>query len=127
MLDHCVSQECSDTFQNAYHGASGDMKIELTRHINPLNQLCVKAFQEYGLPYNVDYNGESQIGVSPVQTNIHNGRRCNAVDAYLRRHLTSGRVKAVTGVTVTRVLIREGEAHGVEYLARGRMHRVLAR
>ncbi|WP_415512550.1 GMC family oxidoreductase [Acetobacter papayae] len=127
MLKHFVAQECSDTFHNAYHGASGDMKIELTRHINPLNQLCVKAFQEYGLPYNVDYNGESQIGVSPVQTNIHNGRRCNAVDAYLRRHLKSGRVKAVTGVTVTRVLIREGEAYGVEYLASGRKHRVLAR
>lgn len=126
MLPHFVAQECNDTFHDAYHGIDGTLQVQLTKNINELNQICVKAFQEYGLPYNVDYNGASQIGVSPVQTNISKAKRCSAVDAYLRKHMKSGRVNVVTGATVTRVLIENGKAYGVEYLVKGKYHRLLA-
>ena len=79
----------------------------MPKGINELNQYCLKAFQEYGLPYNPDYNGKSQIGVSPVQSTVGNQRRCSAVDAYLRPHLSSGRVTLLTGKTVVRIFIEK--------------------
>jgi choline dehydrogenase-like flavoprotein len=115
MLPHFIAQERSDTFRNDFHGANGDLHISLTTQINELNRRCLKAFQEYGLPYNADYNGASQIGVSPVQVNVHEGKRWSAVDAYLRRHLKSGRIKLYTNATVTKVLFEGSKASAVEF------------
>ena len=88
--------------------------VQQPKGINTLNQYCLKAFQEYGVPFNPDYNGKSQIGVSPVQSTIGNHRRCSAVDAYLRPHLASGRVTVLTGKTVLRVLLENDRAVGVQ-------------
>ncbi|HVU28796.1 MAG TPA: GMC oxidoreductase [Sphingomicrobium sp.] len=114
MLPEFVAQESNDTFHDEFHGIDGGLAVEQPRGINELNQYCLKAFQEYGLPYNPDYNGRSQIGVSPVQSNVGRQRRCSAVDAYLRPHLASGRVTLLTGRTVTRVILENRRAAGVE-------------
>lgn len=119
MLAHFIAQEDSDIFHNRYHGIDGGLSVTMPAGINKLNTLCLRAFQEYGLPYNADYNGAEQRGTSPVQSTAAHARRCNAVDAHLRRHLDSGRVALLTDRTVVRVLIENGAATGVE-LAHGR-------
>jgi choline dehydrogenase len=114
LLPVFIAQESNDTFHDDFHGIDGGLAVEQPKGINALNQYCLKAFQEYGLPYNPDYNGKSQIGVSPVQSNVGHQRRCSAVDAYLRPHLASGRVNLLTGRTVVRVLLENNRAVGVE-------------
>jgi choline dehydrogenase len=114
MLRHFLAQENNDTFHNEFHNIEGGLAVQLPQGINKLNQYCLKAFQEYGLPYNPDYNGSSQIGVSPVQSTVGDYRRCSAADAYLGRHLRSRRVTLLTNTTVTRVLVAGGVAVGVE-------------
>jgi len=113
------AQERNDTFHDEFHGIGGGLSVEQPRGINRLNQYCLKAFQEYGVPFNPDYNGRSQIGVSPVQSTVGNARRCSAVDAYLRPHLASGRVTLLTGKTVNRILIENNRAVGIELSADG--------
>jgi choline dehydrogenase len=114
LLPVFMAQENNDTFHDEYHGIDGGLAVQLPKGINKLNQYCLKAFQEYGIPYNPDYNGKSQIGVSPVQSTVGNQRRCSAVDAYLRPHLASGRVTLLTGKTVVRVIVEKKRAVGVE-------------
>ena len=114
-----IAQESNDTFHDAFHGINGGLAVQLPKGINELNQYCLKAFQEYGLPYNADYNGRSQIGVSPVQSNVGHQKRCSAVDAYLRPHLASRRVTLLTGKTVIRVLFEDNRAVGVELADNG--------
>jgi choline dehydrogenase len=114
LLPVFMAQEHNDTFHDEYHGINGGLAVQLPKGINELNQYCLKAFQEYGVPYNPDYNGESQIGVSPVQSTVGNHQRCSAVDAYLRPHLASGRVTLLTGKTAVRILIENKRAVGVE-------------
>jgi len=114
MLPHFLAQEGNDLRAGPFHGTEGPLKTRMTPMISDLNALCVRAFQEYGLPFNDDYNGASQRGVSPVQVNIHDGRRCSAVDAYLREHIRSGRVTLITDAFVTKVLFEENRASGVE-------------
>jgi choline dehydrogenase len=107
-----IEQEHSDTFHDAHHGIDGPLSVELPRGINELNQRCMKAFQEYGLPYNPDYNGARQDGVSPVQSNVRDGRRCSAAVAYLNSNVKNGRVTLLTGHTVTAVLMDGKRAVG---------------
>ena len=114
LLPVFIAQESNDTFHDEFHGIDGGLAVEQPKGINPLNQYCLKAFQEYGLPYNPDYNGKSQIGVAPVQSNVGHQRRCSAVDAYLRPHLASGRVTLLIKKTVVRVLLENSRAAGVE-------------
>ncbi|MDB5606656.1 MAG: glucose-methanol-choline oxidoreductase [Bradyrhizobium sp.] len=125
LLPIFMAQEDNDTFHDEYHGINGGLAVQLPKGINKLNQYCLKAFQEYGIPYNPDYNGESQIGVSPVQSTVGNQRRCSAVDAYLRPHLTSGRVTLLTGKTVVRILIENKRAVGIELKDNG-LERIMA-
>ncbi|GAN80358.1 GMC family oxidoreductase [Acidocella aminolytica] len=120
LLPHFIAQECSDTFHNKYHGVDGYLKVSLPRDINELNQGCLKAFQEYGLPYNPDYNGESQSGVSPVQSTVWKSRRCSSADAHLRPALASGRLEVRVKCVVERVVIENGITTGVQYSASGK-------
>jgi choline dehydrogenase-like flavoprotein len=114
-----MAQEDNDTSHDEYHGIDGGLAVQQPKGINTLNQYCLKAFQEYGVAFNPDYNGKSQIGVSPVQSTVGNQRRCSAVDAYLRPHLASGRVTLLTGKTVVRVFIENNRAVGVELSGKG--------
>ncbi|MBR1165098.1 GMC family oxidoreductase N-terminal domain-containing protein [Bradyrhizobium elkanii] len=125
LLPVFMAQERNDTFHDEYHGINGGLAVQLPKGINELNQYCLKAFQEYGIPYNPDYNGESQIGVSPVQSTVGNQRRCSAVDAYLRPHLVSGRVTLLTSTTVVRILIENKRAVGIELKDNG-LERIMA-
>lgn len=126
LLTHFREQEGSDTFSNKYHGTKGGLKISLPRGINPLNAACLTAFQEYGLSYNPDYNGERQRGVSPVQGNYYNGKRYSAAVAFLRPAMESGKIDLKTQATTTRVLIENGRAIGVEYVQKGRAKKIYA-
>lgn len=119
LLPVFMAQENNDTFHDEFHGINGGLSVQLPHGINMLNQYCLKAFQEYGLPYNPDYNGKNQIGVSPVQSTVGNQRRCSAADAYLRPHLASGRVTLLTGKTVVRILVEGKRAVGVELTDKG--------
>jgi choline dehydrogenase-like flavoprotein len=120
LLPVFIAQESNDTFHDGHHGIDGGLSVEQPRGINPLNQYCLKAFQEYGLPFNSDYNGKSQIGASPVQSTTGHHRRCSAVDAHLRPHLESGRVTLLTGRAVARILFDGKRAVGVEFAGNGR-------
>lgn len=113
LLPHFIAQEDNDTLHDEYHGVSGGLSVQFPKGINRLNQAALKAFQEYGLRYNPDYNGESQTGVSPVQSTVGSQRRCSAVDAYLRRHLKTGRVDLFTNRTVSKICFEAKRAVGV--------------
>lgn len=117
MLEHFLAQERHDTLHNKHHEIGGSLAVQMPRSINPLNLLTMKAFQEWGLPYNPDYNGETQHGVSPVQVTINGARRCNAADAHLRRHLESKRVTLRVNARVTRIILDKGRVTGVELLS----------
>jgi choline dehydrogenase-like flavoprotein len=64
-----------------------------------------------------------------VQTRVcqRRGARWSTADAYLRPALRRANVHLRTGATVTKVLIEDGHAVGVEYQSDGRRQRVRAR
>ena len=65
-----------------YRGYSGPLNVEKIPFLTPLGRTFVAAAKEVGLK-EIDYNGESQLGVSLTQSTIHRGQRFTTAKAYL--------------------------------------------
>ncbi len=110
--------EGNEKFSGTYHGTDGPLSVVDQRHPHKLSKAFVQACQEYGIPYNPDFNGASQEGAGLYQTTNREGRRCSAAVGYLRPAKNRRNLTIRTGVTVNRILIENGRAVGVE-IARG--------
>lgn len=87
----------------------------------------VNAAKDLGIPY-VDYNGETQIGVSFLQTSTKNGARVSSNVGYLypfkkRKNLFIRKMSQVTKVLINPVT---KVAYGVQYRKNGHIHDVYA-
>lgn len=97
-----------------YHGTGGPMGVSDIADPHPLSEAFVRSGQEWGLPYNGDFNGAAQYGTGFYQTTTRNGRRCSTAAGYItpahgRRNLT-----VLTGQLVNRILLQGKRAVGVE-------------
>jgi choline dehydrogenase len=127
LLPHFVGMEGNNIFADAYHGADGPLKVSWPPQINSLNLAAIKACQEVGLPFNPDYNGAEQRGVSPVQLTLGNARRCSSAVAFLHPARTRPNLTIRTHALVERLLLDRNRVRGVEFVQLGRRRRVSAR
>jgi len=114
--------EDNDRLNNAMHGIGGPLKVSDTAYTCDISRAFVRAAQAAGLPFNHDFNGGRQLGVGYYQLTAANGRRCSAVDAFLRPVMRDRRLTLQTGAQVARVIVENGRATGVEYTWRGQRH-----
>jgi choline dehydrogenase len=81
---------------------------------NPLVGRFLAAADTLGLPRCADFNGGDPEGFGPRQAAIRHGRRESGVTAYLNPARHRPTLKIVTDALVTRVLVGERRATGVE-------------
>jgi choline dehydrogenase len=122
LLPYFRDNEANDLFSNEYHGTRGPVRVSQPPRINPLNQAAIRAFQEAGLPYNSDYNGADQRGVSPVQSNFYNARRYSSAVAFLHPAEKQNSITIHTGAIVRKVIFEGDRAQSVEYEKRGKVY-----
>ena len=110
-----------------YRGNDGPLALERGPCRNPLFQAFFAAVQEAGYPLTPDVNGFRQEGFGPFDRNIRRGRRVSAARAYLHPVLGQrSNLQVCSRAHVTRILFEGTRAVGVEYVRRGRLHRVHA-
>ena len=127
MLSVFRRQEDNGTFGGELHGTTGPLKVSHSDHVCELSRRFVLAAQDAGIPFRADFNGGDQSGVGFFQLTLRNGRRCSAVDAFLRPARAAGApIRVVTRATVERVVIRGGRAQGVTFHRYGKRHEVRA-
>ncbi len=100
--------------ENAFRGAGGPIKI--TRNKIPQEgslQFLQATADTVGCAILDDYNGESQEGVSRMQQNAADGLRYSASRGYIH-HLAPQSLELQSEVLVTKVVIENGRATGVE-------------
>lgn len=119
VLPYFRKSEDNDRLVNRYHGQGGPLWVSDQVSPHPITRAFVRAVQEYGLPFNPDFNGDTMYGAGFYQVTCRNGRRRSAAVSYLtpvrhRRNLT-----VRTGARVTRLMIEGGKALGVEVLEHG--------
>jgi choline dehydrogenase len=100
--------------ENAYRGAGGPIRV--TRNKFPQEgtlQFIQATSDALGVKILDDYNGESQEGISRMQQNAADGLRYSASRGYVH-NLDVPTLELQSEVLVTRVVIEEGRATGVE-------------
>ncbi|MFQ6160194.1 GMC family oxidoreductase [Sinorhizobium meliloti] len=121
ILPYFKAQEDNDHLGGEFHGVSGPLKISDLGHTSPMTRAYVKTLQGMGIPYNPDFNGAEQFGVGFMQHTIdwQTRRRCSAVDAFLAPVMNDPRLTIETEATVTRIILENGRAIGVDYMRNG--------
>ena len=119
VLPYFRRQESWEGGADPYRGGDGPLTTQRTRYRDPLVDAYAQAGREAGYPWTVDYNGRQQEGFGTWQMTIRNGRRCSAARAYLEPAMARQNLHVEVNALVTRVLIENERAVGVEYLHRG--------
>lgn len=105
-------------FNSTYHNSNGYVCVEHVPYHTNLANAFLEAGKRMGYKI-VDYNGEDQIGFSYIQVNMEHGTRCSAAKAYLR--VKRSNLDIVIQAQVTKVLIKDKKAYGVEYIKNGKV------
>ena len=114
ILPYFKRSEDNQRFSNAYHGTGGPLGVSAPINPLPINEAFIRAGQEFGLPYNPDFNGANQLGVGHYQITVRNARRSSTAVEYLKPARQRGNLTVITGRSVTRVVVEKGRAVGVE-------------
>ena len=114
-METCLAAAPDDPWR----GHDGPLVVERGPATSPLFRAFFASVQQAGYPLTDDVNGYRQEGFAAFDRNIHRGRRLSAARAYLHPILRNrGNLSVWTRRLVTRVLLRDGRAIGVE-VARG--------
>jgi choline dehydrogenase len=109
-----------------WRGGDGPLKVSRCPARHKLFDAWLRAGEQAGYETTPDHNGFRQEGMHIAQAFIHDGRRWSASHAYLRPALTRGNLQVLTGRLVTRVLIENNHAVGIEVSdRRGRTERII--
>jgi len=116
VLPRFIRTERQQRGADDWHGAQGSMDVVDTNFHFPASDAFISACGEAGFPLNDDFNGASQEGCGFFQvTQTPRGQRVNSASAFLDATITRPNLTVMTGVHVTRILLEDGVATGVEY------------
>ena len=119
VLPYFKRAEDNQRFADAYHASGGPLGVSVPVNPLPISEAFIRAAQEFGLPYNPDFNGARQEGVGHYQVTVRDGKRSSAASAYVKPALGRKNLSVKTGVTVLRIVIEHGRAIGVEIADNG--------
>lgn len=113
---------------NIYRGHDGPLKVTDKISNNPLFDAFIEAGVQAGFPYTEDVNGAQQEGFGRFDMTINKGKRCSAAAAYLYPILKQRRnLVCYSQAHVTKVIVQNHKAVGIEYLQRGKIKQFYAR
>lgn len=122
MMHYFIKSEDNERLSGKYHGNGGPLGVSDLVNPHPMTRAWVQAGQQMGLPYNSDFNGESQYGVGYYQTTTRGSKRCSASVGYLRPARNRPNLKIITQGHVKRVVIENKRATGVEVIIKNGVH-----
>lgn len=116
VLSAYKAMEDTEAGGDDWRGTGGPLFVSANRKgLHPLVKDYIAACESAGLPMNPDFNGAEQEGTGIYQMTIHKARRNSAARAFLRPAMKRPNCRVITNAMVTRVLIENGRAMGVEY------------
>jgi choline dehydrogenase len=107
-------------------GGPGTVSLLTSFEPDAIHASIAEAVQECGIPFNADYNGASQDGVSFMQYSIEDGVRHSTAAAYIRSVEAHPNLELLTGAIARRLLFDGTRCVGVEWSQDGRIERAQA-
>jgi len=98
-----------------YRSKGGPLAVNNGNNMqNPLYTAFIKAGVDAGYMETSDYNGFQQEGFGAMHMTVKNGVRWSAANAYLKPAMGRSNLTIKTGVQVSKVLLEEKQAIGIE-------------
>jgi choline dehydrogenase len=110
----------------AIHGTDGPLKTSRSTISGPISQAWLDANQQAGYKYNDDLNSGSQEGVGPCDGTLAGGVRSSVGRCYIAPVKERTNLNIITKALVSKIIIENGRAKGVEYLAGKSVKRIYA-
>ena len=107
-------------------GGPGTVRLLTSFEPDAIHVSITEAAQECGIPFNPDYNRDSQDGVSFMQLCIEDGVRHSTAAAYIRPVESDPNLELFTGATARRLLFEGIRCVGVEWSEGDRVERAYA-
>lgn len=127
VLPYFKRSETNETGGDDFHGGEGPLHVSNALKTSPIFQVLIDAGKQAGYKVTPDFNGAQQEGFGFFQLTIKNGRRWNTSTAYLQPALARQNLKVEVEALITRVIVEDGRAVGIEYRQNGQLHQVRAR
>ena len=93
---------------DGFHQTGGPLTVSNGSYMTSAAASFLEAGKELGYKI-VDYNGKTQLGFSPTQWNIKNGKRWSVANGYLYPAVGRPNLDVITGVHVKEVVFEEEE------------------
>ena len=119
LLPYFRRSEGNERFHDDFHGTEGPIGVSMPRATLPICDAFIRAAQEAGLPYNMDFNGRYQAGIGYYQLTQKDARRSSAATAFLKPALTRPNLSIQRDVEVVRIVVDGGRARGIEVASAG--------
>ena len=117
VLPYFRKSEHNENFPaSRYHGQGGEINVRFLDSYNPLTEVMLQAAEELQYPRNPDYCAETHEGFSPRQVMQKNGLRVSSATAFLDPVRDRDNLTVITDASVSRVLLEDRRATGVELI-----------
>ena len=115
VLPYFKRAEDNERFADAYHGYGGPLGVSVPVNPLPINEAFIRAAQQYGIPYNPDFNGARQDGIGHYQVTVRNARRSSAAVGLSQARRDRPNLTVRTDAAWSpAILVENGRAVGVE-------------
>lgn len=119
ILPYFKRGEGNERFHNAYHGTDGPLGVSSSRGALPIADAFIRAAQQYGIPYNPDFNGAQLAGTGYYQLTQRDVQRSSTASAFLHPATARPNLTLRSGQQVRRIVLEGDRAIGVQTQADG--------
>ncbi|MGT4697586.1 GMC family oxidoreductase [Pseudomonas aeruginosa] len=128
VLPYFARSEHNTRLGSPWHGQGGSLWVSDLQSDMPFQQRFLNAAKQAGFSLTDDFNGAQQEGFGLYQVTQRNGERCSAARAFLLPHIGKrSNLNVKTNALVSRVIIENERAVGVEFERAGKLETVFAR
>lgn len=126
ILPYFKKLENHENGESQFHGSHGPLAVQKICHNNSTNDRMIKAFEEYGIARNDDFNGAEQEGTGLYHVTIKDGKRHSAATSYLDPVKSRNNLNIITHAHVCKIITKEGRAAGVTFTQKSTPQTVIA-
>jgi len=121
VLPYFRKAEDNQRFADKYHAQGGPIGVSAPIAALPITEAFIRACQQYGIPYNPDFNGATPAGCGYYQLTQRDAARSSTARGYLRAARNRPNLTVKTAAAALRVVVENGRAVAVDYTAESRV------
>ena len=118
-LGYFRKAEDNQRFVGKYHAQGGPLGVSTPIAPLPITEAFIRACQQYGIPYNPDFNASDPRGCGYYQVTQRHAERSSTSKAYLKPAEARPNLTVMTNAMATGIITANGRATGVRYIENG--------